>query len=93
MRGFLRGEITREAVLGCINPLRHTHAHIHTCQVQFTALGSGSMAAMSVLESQFRPGLSEEEGAALLVDAITSGILNDMGRCARLGCRVVECAC
>ena len=37
------------------------------------------MAAMSVLEAQYRPNLTVEDGIALLTDAITSGILNDMG--------------
>ena len=42
-------------------------------------MGSGSLAAMSVMESRFRDGMSIEEGKQLVVDAILAGIFNDLG--------------
>ncbi|XP_057330399.1 proteasome subunit beta type-7 [Microplitis mediator] len=45
----------------------------------FTTMGSGSLAAMAVFESRWRPGLTEEEGKELVADAIRAGVFNDLG--------------
>ena len=45
----------------------------------FAALGSGSMAAISVLEPRWRKGLNEDECRELVADAIEAGITNDLG--------------
>jgi 20S proteasome subunit beta 2 len=42
-------------------------------------MGSGSLAAMAVFESRFRPGMEKEEAMNLVADAIESGIFNDLG--------------
>jgi 20S proteasome subunit beta 2 len=42
-------------------------------------MGSGSLAAMSVLESRFKDGMTQQEATDLLADAIEAGIFNDMG--------------
>lgn len=42
-------------------------------------MGSGSLAAMSVFETQWRKGLSREEAVKLCADAIQAGIFNDLG--------------
>ncbi|KAL7298710.1 hypothetical protein TKK_0008467 [Trichogramma kaykai] len=47
--------------------------------LQYTTMGSGSLAAMSVFESQWRPNMSEEEGKELVADAIRAGVFNDLG--------------
>lgn len=44
----------------------------------FTSLGSGSLAAMSILETGFRESMAEEEAVALGTRAIESGVLNDL---------------
>lgn len=41
--------------------------------------GSGSLAAMAVFESGWKPNMSEEEGKKLVRDAIAAGIFNDLG--------------
>lgn len=41
--------------------------------------GSGSLAAMAVFESRWKPNMSEEEGKKLVRDAIAAGIFNDLG--------------
>ncbi|KAJ8670551.1 hypothetical protein QAD02_001810 [Eretmocerus hayati] len=53
----------------------HGSSDVH----QFAAMGSGSLAAMSVLESQWRPGMSEQEGKDLVANAIRAGVFNDLG--------------
>ncbi|CAG5102508.1 Similar to PSMB7: Proteasome subunit beta type-7 (Homo sapiens) [Cotesia congregata] len=45
----------------------------------FTTMGSGSLAAMAVFESRWKPGLTEEEGKELVADAIRAGVFNDLG--------------
>ena len=55
------------------------HPHGSVDSVPFTALGSGGLAAMSVLESRHRPNLSVEEAMQICKDAVGAGITNDMG--------------
>jgi 20S proteasome subunit beta 2 len=42
-------------------------------------MGSGSLAAMAVFESRFKPNMELEEGKRLVRDAIAGGIFNDLG--------------
>jgi 20S proteasome subunit beta 2 len=47
--------------------------------VPFCADGSGFYSAISVLETRWRPGLTEDEAKELVADAIQAGITNDLG--------------
>ncbi|TFY74296.1 hypothetical protein EWM64_g9716 [Hericium alpestre] len=42
-------------------------------------MGSGSLAAMAIFESGWRPDMKREEAVALVVQAIEAGIFNDLG--------------
>ncbi|VDP89610.1 unnamed protein product [Echinostoma caproni] len=42
-------------------------------------MGSGCLAALSVLESRFRSNMSRAEAMQLVRDAIAAGIFNDLG--------------
>ena len=42
-------------------------------------MGSGSLAAMSVFETQWKADLTQDEAVKLASDAIMSGIFNDLG--------------
>jgi len=55
------------------------HAHGSTDKLPYVTMGSGSLAAMSVFETQWRPNLTEEDAVKLCADAIQSGIFNDLG--------------
>ncbi|XP_066588632.1 proteasome subunit beta type-7 [Prorops nasuta] len=46
---------------------------------QYASMGSGSLAAMAVLESQWKPNLEESAAKTLVADAIRAGVLNDLG--------------
>lgn len=59
--------------LYCIYP------HGSTDVLQFTTMGSGSLAAMAVFETGWKPNLEEEAGKRLVRDAIAAGIFNDLG--------------
>lgn len=45
----------------------------------FATTGSGSLAAMAVLEVGFREGMNQDEATALVVKAIEAGIYHDLG--------------
>ncbi|XP_065573500.1 uncharacterized protein LOC136035559 [Artemia franciscana] len=55
-------------------------------QRPFLAIGSGSSSAITILESQWKPDLTPEEGMRLVRDAVSSGIFNDSssGGCVEL---------
>jgi len=42
-------------------------------------MGSGSLAAMSIFESQYKDDMTEEEAVNLADQAIQAGIFNDLG--------------
>jgi 20S proteasome subunit beta 2 len=47
--------------------------------VPYTAMGSGSLAALAILENNYRDGLTEEEAIEMAADAIQAGIFYDLG--------------
>lgn len=55
------------------------HAHGSTDKLPYTTLGSGSLAAMGVLECDFRVGMEKEEAMDLVCRAVLSGVWNDLG--------------
>ena len=46
---------------------------------QFTSQGSGSLAALSVLETRWKPHMNENECMEMVADAIEAGITMDLG--------------
>ncbi|KAG5182811.1 nucleophile aminohydrolase [Tribonema minus] len=56
----------------------------------FAALGSGSMAALSVLESEYQDGISEEAAMDLVCLAIAAGIDNDLGSGSNIGLCIIR---
>jgi 20S proteasome subunit beta 2 len=55
------------------------HAHGSTDKLPYVTMGSGSLAAMSVFETQWKASLTREEAVKLCADAIEAGIWNDLG--------------
>merc|ERR1711879_709633 len=49
-------------------------AHGSTSKVPFCTMGSGTLAAMSVLESHWKPDMEEEDAKQLVRQAIRAGI-------------------
>lgn len=78
-----QGYVSAALVLGGVDlngPYLGTVApHGSTDKLPYVAMGSGSLAAMSVLEDRYKPDMSEEEAKKLVADAIRSGIFNDLG--------------
>lgn len=78
-----QGYIGAALVLGGIDPsgphLYSIYPHGSTDKLPFTAMGSGTLAAMAVFEEGFRADMTEEQGIKLVRDAIAAGIFNDLG--------------
>ncbi len=79
------GEIGANLVLGGFDPCTNrpilvaVHPHGSIDIIPYTALGSGSLAAMGFLESRYKVGLSLDEAIELVIDAVKAGINNDLG--------------
>ncbi|KAJ4729336.1 Proteasome subunit beta [Melia azedarach] len=78
-----QGYVQAALVLGgvdCTGPHLHTiYPHGSTDTLPFATMGSGSLAAMAIFESKYKEGLTRDEGIQLVVEAICSGIFNDLG--------------
>lgn len=69
-------------VAGCDPTGSHlftVHAHGSTDKLPYVTMGSGSLAAMSVFETQWKRDMTREEAIKLTSDAILAGIWNDLG--------------
>ncbi|XP_068158519.1 proteasome subunit beta type-7 [Drosophila tropicalis] len=78
-----QGHISAALVLGGVDKtgphLYSIHPHGSSDKLPYATMGSGSLAAMSVFESRWKPDMSEEDGKLLVRDAIAFGIFNDLG--------------
>lgn len=54
-------------------------AHGSTDKLPYTTLGSGSLAAMGVLECDWRADMEKEEAMDLVCRAVLGGVWNDLG--------------
>lgn len=76
------GQIGAALVLGGIDvngPVLYSISpNGYSSSPDFTSLGSGSLAAISIIESKFKKNMTKEEAISLGVDAIKAGILNDL---------------
>jgi len=78
-----QGHISAALVLGGIDA---TGGHLYTVyphgsvdSLPYATMGSGSLAAMAVLESRYKDDLDEKEAISLVSEAIQAGIFNDLG--------------
>lgn len=78
-----QGYISAALVLGGVDihgPHLYTvYPHGSTDRLPFVSMGSGSLAAMAVFESNYKDDLSLEEAKALVCQAVSAGIFNDLG--------------
>jgi len=55
------------------------YPHGSTDKLPYVSMGSGSLAAMAVLEANYKDNLTEAEAIKLVSAAIRAGIFNDLG--------------
>ncbi|WEW58037.1 proteasome core particle subunit beta 2 [Emydomyces testavorans] len=66
------------------------HAHGSTDKLPYVTMGSGSLAAMSVFETMWKPELTRDDAVALCSEAIKAGIFNDLGSGSNVDVCVIE---
>lgn len=78
-----QGHIGAYLVVAGVDPtgvgLYTVHAHGSTDKLPYVTMGSGSLAAMSVFETQWKQGMTRDEAVRLASNAIQAGIFNDLG--------------
>lgn len=78
-----QGHIGAYLVVAGVDPtgvgLFTVHAHGSTDKLPYVTMGSGSLAAMSVFETQWKSNMTEQEAIDLASNAIQAGIFNDLG--------------
>jgi 20S proteasome subunit beta 2 len=55
------------------------YPHGSVDKLPFVTMGSGSLAAMSVFETGWRPNMAIDDAVSLVADGIKAGIFNDLG--------------
>ncbi|AMD22511.1 HHL259Cp [Eremothecium sinecaudum] len=89
-----QGHIGAYLIVAGIDPtgphLFSVQAHGSTDVVYYQSLGSGSLAAMAVLEAKWKKDLSREEAIKLAAEAIEAGIWNDLGSGSNVDLCVME---
>ncbi|KAK9453345.1 nucleophile aminohydrolase [Dipodascopsis uninucleata] len=89
-----QGHVGAYLIVAGVDPtgprLFSVHAHGSTDVGYYLSLGSGSMAAMAVLESKWKKSLTKDEAMALCAEAIESGIWNDLGSGSNVDMCVME---
>ena len=62
---LFKGHVSAGLILGGVDPagshVIQIHPHGSTAKLPYTTMGSGSLAAMSILEDGWKPDLSEEQ--------------------------------
>jgi len=78
-----QGHVGAALVLGGVDAagahLFTIHPHGSTDKLPYVTMGSGSLAAMAVFESKWKPNLPRDDAIKLVSEAIDAGIFNDLG--------------
>jgi len=78
-----QGYISAALVLGGVDingPHLYTvYPHGSSDSLPYVTMGSGSLAAMAVFESNYKDAMTEEEAKQLVYEGISAGIFNDLG--------------
>lgn len=78
-----QGYIGAALILGGVDStgphLYNIHPHGSSEHLPYATMGSGSLAAISVIETRWQQNMSEADAKQLVRDAIAAGIFNDLG--------------
>ncbi|GAA5842413.1 hypothetical protein JCM9279_005376 [Rhodotorula babjevae] len=89
-----QGQVGAALVLGGIDPtgphLYTVAPHGSTDKLPYVTMGSGSLAAMAVFETSWRPNMSRAEAVECVAAAIEAGIWNDLGSGSNVDVCVIE---
>lgn len=89
-----QGHIGAYLVVAGVDPtgthLFTVHAHGSTDKLPYVTMGSGSLAAMAVFETQWQKNMTRAEAIKCCSDAILAGIFNDLGSGSNVDVCVME---
>ncbi|KAK4950583.1 proteasome core particle subunit beta 2, partial [Elasticomyces elasticus] len=89
-----QGHIGAYLVVAGVDPtgvgLFTVHAHGSTDKLPYVTMGSGSLAAMAVFETQWKANCTKDEAVKVCADAIEAGIFNDLGSGSNVDVCVIE---
>ncbi|GAA6053512.1 hypothetical protein JCM3770_000302 [Rhodotorula araucariae] len=89
-----QGQVGAALVLGGIDPtgphLYTVAPHGSTDKLPYVTMGSGSLAAMAVFETTWRPNMTRDEAVDVVAAAIEAGIWNDLGSGSNVDVCVIE---
>jgi len=89
-----QGHIGAYLVVAGVDPtgvgLFTVHAHGSTDKLPYVTMGSGSLAAMAVFETQWKKNCTRDEAVKVCSDAIQAGIFNDLGSGSNVDVCVIE---
>jgi len=79
-----QGYISAALILGGCDAINgpavyQIHPHGSTAKLNYTTMGSGSLAAMAVMESSWHEDMTEAQAVELVQRSILAGIFNDLG--------------
>ena len=89
-----QGHIGAYLVVAGVDPtgthLFTVHAHGSTDKLPYVTMGSGSLAAMAVFETQWKRNMTRDQAIACASSAIQAGIFNDLGSGSNVDVCVIE---
>ncbi|BGO93026.1 hypothetical protein NBRC10512_004247 [Rhodotorula toruloides] len=89
-----QGQVGAALVLGGIDPtgphLYTVAPHGSTDKLPYVTMGSGSLAAMAVFETYWKPNMTRQEAIDVVSEAIEAGIWNDLGSGSNVDVCVIE---
>jgi 20S proteasome subunit beta 2 len=78
-----QGRVSAALVLGGVDAagphIYQIYPHGSTGKLPYTTMGSGSLAAMAIFESDWQQDMNEEDAVKLVQRATLAGIMNDLG--------------
>eukprot|EP01123_Difflugia_compressa_P015224 TRINITY_DN8438_c0_g1_i1.p1 TRINITY_DN8438_c0_g1~~TRINITY_DN8438_c0_g1_i1.p1 ORF type:complete len:302 (-),score=63.86 TRINITY_DN8438_c0_g1_i1:38-844(-) len=88
-----RGHVSAALVLGGVDltgpQLFTIYPHGSTDKLPYVTMGSGSLAAMSIFESEYKEDMDKETAIALVEKAVSAGVHNDLGSGSNIDIRVI----
>ncbi|KAK5079876.1 proteasome core particle subunit beta 2 [Exophiala xenobiotica] len=89
-----QGHIGAYLVVAGVDPtgvgLFTVHAHGSTDKLPYVTMGSGSLAAMAVFETTWKPNCTRDDAVKICSEAIQAGIFNDLGSGSNVDVCVIE---
>jgi 20S proteasome subunit beta 2 len=89
-----QGHIGAYLVVAGVDPtgvgLFTVHAHGSTDKLPYVTMGSGSLAAMAIFETQWKKNCTRDEAVQVCAEAIKAGIFNDLGSGSSVDVCVIE---